>query len=214
VSLVGEWRVLQAGLPDGWRHVTVELELRDPEGASRAAALLGPASPHRASKTVLRFASARDGSAHGPDGIARLLRRIDDARIAGTLTALGSERAAVREERPVTSLAASWDTMLAALPADWSDLVAEVRLTSSDDIERGAVLCIQLNPRRVGERSAFRFRSARRAGYGVAPVMARRCFERCDAEAIRGEVVALRALSDTRLEATQGPVWLVDGQTV
>jgi hypothetical protein len=44
--------------------------------------------------------------------------------------------------------------------------------------------------------------------------MARRCFERCDAEAIRGEVVALRALSDTRLEATQGPVWLVDGQTV
>jgi hypothetical protein len=89
-----------------------------------------------------------------------------------------------------------------------------VRLTSSDDIERGAVLCIQLNPRRVGERSAFRFRSARRAGYGVAPVMARRCFERCDAEAIRGQVVALRALSDTRLEATQGPVWLVDGQTV
>ena len=44
--------------------------------------------------------------------------------------------------------------------------------------------------------------------------MARRCFERCDEEAIRGSIAILRVLSDTHLAATQGPVWILDGQTV
>ena len=214
MSLVGEWRALQAGLPEGWMQVSAQLEIRDPEAVPRAAALLGPAGPYRVALTVLRFNSARDGSAQGPDGIARLLRRLDDARIGGTLTALGSEKAAARAERAITSLVESWDAALAGVPADWSDLVAELRLLSSDYIERAAVLCIQMNPRRDGDRTAFRFRAARRAGYGVAPQMARRCFERCDEEAIRGSVAILRVLSDTHLEATQGPVWIMDGQTV
>jgi hypothetical protein len=214
VSLVGEWRALQAGLPEGWAQVSAELAIRDPEAVSRAAALLGPAGPYRVSLTVLRFNSARNGSAQGPDAIARLLSRLDDARIGGTLTALGSERGAARAERAITSLVESWDAVLASVPADWSDLVAEVRLLSTDYIERAAVLCIQTNPRRVGDSAAFRFRSARRAGYGVAPQMARRCFERCDAESIRGSIAILRVLSDTQLEATQGPVWILDGQTV
>ena len=132
MSLVGEWRVLQAGLPEGWMQVSVQLEIRDPEAVPRAAALLGPAGPYRTAVTVLRFNTARDGSAQGPDGIARLLRRLDDARIGGTLSALGSERAVARPERAITSLAESWDAALAGLPADWSDLVAEVRLLSSD----------------------------------------------------------------------------------
>ena len=195
-------------------QVSVQLEIRDPEAVPRAAALLGPAGPYRAAVTVLHFNAARDGSAQGPDGIARLLRRVDDAHIGGTLTALGSERAAARPERAITSLVESWDEALAGVPADWSDLVGEVQLLSSDYIERAAVLCIQMNPRRVGDRAAFRFRAARRAGYGVAPQMARRCFERCDEEAIRGSIAVLRVLSDTHLEATQGPVWILDGQTV
>ena len=72
-----------------------------------------------------------------------------------------------------------------------------------------------MNPRRDGE-IAPRSASAPRAtaGYGVAPEMARRCFERCDAEEIRGSVQVLRALSDTQLVGTQGPVWLLDGKTV
>ena len=195
-------------------QVSAQLEIRDPEAVPRAAALLGPAGPYRVALTVLRFNSARDGSAQGPDGIARLLRRLDDARIGGTLTALGSEKAAARAERAITSLVESWDAALAGVPADWSDLVAELRLLSSDYIERAAVLCIQINPRRDGDRTAFRFRAARRAGYGVAPQMARRCFERCDEEAIRGSIAILRVLSDTHLAATQGPVWILDGQTV
>jgi hypothetical protein len=213
MSLVGQWRELETALPDGWTSVSVQLEIRDPGVAAQASALLGPASPYRAG-TTLRFSSARDGSAPGPDGVTRLLRRLDDARIDGTLTALGSERAAPRAEREVTSLVESWDAALEELPDDWSDLVAEVRLLSTDYVERAAVLCIQINPRRVGDDATFRFRSAQHAGYGVAPQMARRCFERCDEEDIRGSITVLRALSDTHLVATQGPVWNLDGQTI
>jgi hypothetical protein len=213
MGLVGQWRALEVALPDGWVSVSVQLEIRDPEVAARASALLGPAGPYRAGTTV-RFSSARDGSAPGPDGIARLLRRLDEARIDGTLTALGSEKAAARVEREITSLVESWDAALDELPSDWSDLLAEVRLLSTDYVERAAVLCIQINPRRVGDSATFRFRSAHHAGYGVAPQMARRCFERCDEQNIRGSIAVLRALSDTHLVATQGPVWSLDGQTI
>jgi hypothetical protein len=44
--------------------------------------------------------------------------------------------------------------------------------------------------------------------------MVRRCLERLDAEGIRGEIRVLRALSDTRPVATQGPVWYVEGKAV
>ncbi|MFL5962223.1 MAG: hypothetical protein ACJ757_04955 [Gaiellaceae bacterium] len=213
MSVVAQWRELEIGLPDGWVRVSLQLEIRDPGVAAQASALLGPAGPYRTG-TTLRFSSARDGSAQGPDGIARLLRRLDDARIGGTLTALGSEKAVARAEREVTSLVESWDAMLAELPDDWSDLVAEVRLLSTDYVERAAVLCIQINPRRVGDSAVFRFRAAHHAGYGVAPQMARRCFERCDEENIRGSLALLRVLSDTHLVSTQGPVWILDGQTV
>ena len=44
--------------------------------------------------------------------------------------------------------------------------------------------------------------------------MVRRCLEHLDAEGIVGRVRILRALSDTRLVATQGPVWYVGGRAV
>jgi hypothetical protein len=213
MSLVGQWRELELAFPDGWVRVSIELEIRDPGVAAQASALLGPAGPYRVG-TTLRFAAARDGSAPGPDGIARLLRRLDDERIGGVLTALGSEKPAARAEREVRSLVESWDAMVAEVPEDWSDLSAEVRLLSTDYIEHAAVLCIQMNPRRVGESATFRFRSARRAGYGVAPEMARRCLQRCDEQDIRGSIELLQVLSDTHLATTQGPVWLLDGQTL
>jgi len=213
MSLAGQWKALGSELPTGWSKAEIRLEVRDRETAARAASLLGPAQPFRPEPTVLRFSSARDGSATGPDGMTRLLRRLDDARIGGKLTLAGSQQAPVRAERAVTPLAESWDVALSSLPSDWSDLLCEIDLLSTDYIERAAVLCIQMNPRREGNRAALRFRAARTAGYGVAPNMARRCFERCDAEEIRGSVQVLRALSDTRLVGTQGPVWLMDGKT-
>src|SRR5437763_4655 len=63
VSLVGEWRALQAGLPDGWVQASLQLEVRDPEVLPRVAALLGPAAPYRSAPTILRFDTARDGRA-------------------------------------------------------------------------------------------------------------------------------------------------------
>ena len=42
--------------------------------------------------------------------------------------------------------------------------------------------------------------------------MARRCFERLDADGIEGVTRVLRVLSDTDMVATQGPVWLVGGK--
>jgi hypothetical protein len=158
--------------------------------------------------------TSRDGTDVSPDNLRRLLRRLDEARIGGTLTVAGTEQAAARVEREVIPLAESWELALAGLPSDWSDLLCEIELLSTDYIERAAVLCIQMNPRRDGNRAALRFRAARTAGYGVAPGMARRCLERCDAEEIRGSVAVLRALSDTKLVATQGPVWMISGKTV
>jgi hypothetical protein len=214
VSLAREWRDVQAKLPDGWSSTGLRIQFEDRPSADSAAALLAPAQPYRPEPTVLRFLVARDGTSVGPEAATRLLRRVDDARLHGSVTIGETQRAPERVQRAATSLAAAWEAALAGLPADWSDLFAEVELTSSDFVERAAVLCVQMNPRREGTRAAFRFRCARRAGYGVSPEMARRCFERCDAEKITGTVVVLRVMSDSRLVATQGPVWMVGGRNV
>ena len=190
-------------------RASLRLELRDDQAADQAAAALAPTGPYRVSSTILQFSVARDGTALGPEGVTKLLSRI----AAGTLSLSNSHTAAPPVEREVTSLVDAWDRALEGLPSDWSDLYAEVEFTSSDYIEPAAVLCIQMNPRRDGARAAFNFRSARLAGYGVAPGMARRCFERCDEQGIRGSVSVLRVLSDTHLAATQGPVWLSGGKT-
>jgi hypothetical protein len=214
VSLAGQWRGLDPKLPDGWAQAGLRLELADRATAERAAALLGPAQPYRAEPTVLRFSVARDGSAPSPEQVYSLLRRLDENRLGGLLTLVGTQNAAARPVREATSLVEAWDAALAGLPADWSDMYAEVQLTSTDYIERGAVLMVQMNPRRDGNRAALRFRCARTSGYGVSPEMARRCLERCDAEGIRGSVSILRVLSGSRHVGTQGPVWLAGGKTI
>jgi hypothetical protein len=215
VSLAGDWQRLQPSLPEGWTRAELGLEARDAATTERAAKLLAPAQPFRASPTMLRFASALDGTAISPDALTRLLRLVDEARVIARLDLAGTT---VREPGPsdeqIPSLVAAWLTAIAVLPPDWSDLYAEVRFTSSDFIEPGAVLCTPLNPRREGLRTAMRFRSARRAGYGASPDMVSRCLERCDDAELRGTVEILSVLSDTRLVATQGPTWFVGGRNV
>jgi hypothetical protein len=100
------------------------------------------------------------------------------------------------------------------VPADWSDLLGEIELDSSDYLEPGAVLLAPINPRRVGGELRLQFRSASRFGYGASAGMVRRCLERCDNAGIRGRVEVVRALSDTYPVATQGPVWQIDGRMV
>lgn len=211
MSLAQQWEAIGSELPEGWARAQLRLELKDRDGAERAAAMLGPAGPYRAAPTVLLFSVARDGTATSPDNLVRLLRNVP----SGTLSLSGSQ-AAVRgaPTRAITPLTVSWDEAIAGLPADWSDLYVELQLTSTDFVERASVLCIQCNPRRDGARAAFRFRCARVRGYGVSPEMARRCLERCDAERIHGSVSVLRAVSGSRHVGTQGPVWLAGGKTL
>ena len=214
MSLAGDWRNVQAQLPEGWRRVELRLEASSPAMADRAAGLLAPAQPYRATPTALRFASSRVGDAPSPDTLRRLLRLLDSSRVAGRLELAGSEVPAPVEELPADLLAVSWERALAELPPDWSDLYGEVQFLSSDYLEPGAVLCTPINPRRVGKRSALRFRCARRAGYGAAPQMVARCLARCDEAQFRGSVEVLRVLSDTSLVGTQGPTWFEAGTNV
>jgi hypothetical protein len=211
VSVAQQWKVIGSNLPSGWARASLRLELSDRDTADRAAAMLGPATPYRSAPTVLLFTVAKDGTATSPANIVRLLANVPN----GTLSLSGSQAAAEPvETREVLPLTEAWDRALAGLPADWSDLHAEIQLTSTDFIERAAVFCIQCNPRREGTRAAFRFRAARLAGYGVAPEMARRCFERCDGAGITGRIEILRVISGSRHVGTQGPVWLSAGKTI
>jgi hypothetical protein len=116
--------------------------------------------------------------------------------------------------RKLPTLVEQWDALAAGLPEDWSDLWLEIELTSSDHLERGALLLAPVNPSRAGKRLAFRFRVARLFGYGASPEMMHRCQERLDGEGINGTLRILRALSDTKPVSTQGPVWYVGGRSV
>jgi hypothetical protein len=215
VRLVDQWREIERALPEDWGDARLLLTVADEGRADRAAALLGPINPGRRGKQI-RLDTARRGAGHRPDLIRRLLARLDAERIGGELTLVssGKPEAVAPPEIVRPTLAASWDAALAALPSDWSDVYAEVELRSSDHLDRAALLLSPANPARFGDKPGFRFRAARRFGYGISPEMAHRCFERLDAESIRGTVRILRALSDTRPVQTQGPVWYVGGKAV
>jgi hypothetical protein len=214
MSLAEQWNEVESGLDPRWQDALVRITIADDAHVDRALALLGPASPGRAGRDI-RFAAQRIGSAIGPEAVRRMLRRIDDEGIAGTLALVSSDMTlpARAVERP--TLAAAWDDVAAALPADWSDLLCEIELTSTDHIDRGALLLAPVNPYRTdGERPGFQFRVARTAGYGASAGMVRRCLARLDEDDIPGEVRLLRSLSDTHLVGTQGPVWMIGGRQV
>lgn len=214
MSLVGWWREFLEQLPEDWERAELRLQFGSPETCDRASLLLGPAQPFKIDPKTLRFSAARDGSAQGPDAVVRLLDRLDRARIRGTIELVGSESSAPVVEDERVTLAEAWDQAAAGLPPDWSDVFAEVELSSTAYIDPAAVLCVPINPRREGDSARMRFRSARVFGYGASPGMVRRCFERCDDAGISGTVRILRVLSDSRPVGTQGPVWLSAGKTI
>jgi hypothetical protein len=213
VRLVDQWRDIESRLPDNWSDARLTLTVRDDADCNRAAALLGPANPGRRGK-VIRFYTARRGAGVGPDRVRTLLRRLDDERIDAELDLVGADAAEAAPAVARETLVAGWEAALATLPSDWSDLYVQVDLISSDYLDRAAVELSPLNPLRSGGRPGFRFRCARRAGYGASPEMVRRCLERCDETGIRGQLRILRALSDTRHAYTQGPVWYEGGRAV
>jgi hypothetical protein len=216
MRLVEQWREIVRGLPAGWTEARLTLTVADERQAERAAALLAPLNPRRREDTI-RFVCTRGGAGPPPQLVTVLMRRLDNDGIRG----IQGELELVRADEPEapraasrSTLAGTWDTEVAALPPDWSDVYAEVELVSSDWLDRAALLMAPLNPARHGGRPAFRFRVARRFGYGASPGMAHRALERLDDEEIRGEVRILHALSDTEPVATQGPVWYLEGRLV
>ena len=162
------------------------------------------------------------GGASGPEAARRLFALLDHDRVWCLLTVDESHGAETEADRPASGaadaasagLAAQWDAAVATLPPDWSDLLCSLQLESSDLLPRVALLCAPVNPTRAPGVVGFVFRCARRAGYGVSPAMAHRCFARVDEESIAARVEITRVLSDTHNVATQGPVWLVGGKVL
>jgi hypothetical protein len=213
MALADQWNTIQNGLDPSWSDAQVVLTMDDVARAERASALLAPAGPGRTASTI-RFHVTRSGGGVGPEAARRMLRRIDVEGIEGSLELVAASETTVAAAAPKTTLAAAWDAALADLPADWSDLLCEVGITSSDHIDLTALLMGPTNPLRQIENLTFQFRVAQTFGYGASPGMTRRCLERVDEAGIPGTVRVLRLMSDTHPVGTQGPVWYAGGKAV
>ena len=209
-----QWAQIEETLDADWAEARLSFT---PEGSSsEAAAVLGPMQPVRVGDELRFHVTRSDG---GAERARNTLGRLDRNRIWGTLTLID-----VAVDTPSSTLPAvpaavppltdAWDDALSSLPPDWSDLLCELDLDSSDHVPRAALLGAPLNPTRVPDATALRFRVSGKRGYGVSPQMARRCFERMDAEGITGRIAVLYGLSDTENADTQGPVWRVAGRSV
>jgi hypothetical protein len=214
VALAEQWNGIEQRLDPRWHDARLVLTIGDDARVERALALLGPAGPGRSGREI-RFFAQRTGSPIGPEAVRRMLRRLDTEGIDGTLALVSADEAPPEPVVSRPTLAGAWDAVLDVLPADWSDLLCELELTSSDHIEQAALLTAPLNPFQSGVgKPGFQFRAARTFGYGASSGMVRRCLTRLDHAGIPGEVRVLRALSDTHPVGTQGPVWYVGGKPV
>jgi hypothetical protein len=208
VRLVEQWNQVQSGLDPRWEDVRLSLRIDNGKARERAVALLAPAGPG-SSGVMVRFYVSRGGRGLGPDAARRLLGRIDAERIAGQLTLMGTTEAEALTEVAPSTLAAGWQAVLGMLPSDWSDLVAELELDSSADVDRAAVLCAPLNPMQLTGKPGFGFRCANERGYGASAGMVHRCLTRLDEAGISGHVRLTRVLSDVNPVGTQGATFLV-----
>ena len=213
MSLVGQWRAIEGELPEGWGEAQLLLAVADDGRRPRAAALLGPLTPGRSGDTF-RFAAVRHRAGASSSAVVRALARLDDERVGGELSLVATDLVRPVEAPPRGTAAGAWRAELETLPSDWSDAWVEVRFESTDHVEWAALLCAPLNPARTPDGFGFRFRAARRSGYGTSPEMVARCFERLDEQGLPVSVEILRALSETEHVHTQGPVWYVDGKVV
>lgn len=214
MGAVEQWAEIETGLPEAWSEAWLAFA---PEGdASQAGAILAPLAPGRVGDE-LRIHLTRAGS--GAERARNVLGRLDERRVWGDLRLLDSSAVAqptatATLRRPAQALAEAWDSVRAGLPPDWSDVLCQLDLDSSDHIARAALLGAPLNPTRVPRENAVRFRASGRHGYGASPGMVRRCFERMDAEGITGRISVVLGLSHSDHAVTQGPVWRVAGRSV
>jgi hypothetical protein len=210
---VDQWATIEQELPQGWTEARLVFT---PEGdVSEAAAILAPLAPGRVGGE-LRIHVARAGS--GAERVRNVLGRLDARRVWGTLELLDATRGEVtpptRAAAPAQSLASAWEDVQEELPPDWSDVLCQLDLDSSDHVPRAALLGAPLNPRRVPGAIALRFRASGAQGYGASPGMVQRCLERMDADGVTGRLSVVFGLADTDNAVTQGPVWRIAGRSV
>jgi hypothetical protein len=213
---VDQWRLIEENLPEGWKQARLSFTVEDESAVAAAAAVLGPLGPGRAGHE-LRFEVRRSGSG-GAQTLTNLLRRLDGKRVWGRLELRDAEVAPpvdTLEPTPgVAKLADAWRAAEGTLPPDWSDLLCELELDSTDFLARAALLGAPLNPSRTPGSISLRFRVSRTKGYGASPGMVQRCLERMDGDGITGRLTVLNALSETDNVGTQGPVWRLAGRSV
>ena len=212
MRFVDQWKEIEAALPEDWSSAQLSLSVAEDADANRAALFLASLTPGRLGASFRLEARPE----RNPEAI---FRRLDREGIRGRVDLVAAEAVTVEPAQVVARhaaapLATQWDELDADLPPDWSELYAEIELSSSDFVQRAALLLAPVNPARYGKPTALRFRTASRAGYGTAPEMVRRCMERLDAERITGSLRALRVLSHTSHASTQGPVWRIGGRSV
>ena len=155
MALVSDWQDVEASLPDLWVEVRIGFGLEEAGDTDRALALLAPLQPVRIGPSSASLRVARRGAAAGPspEALRRALQRLDAERLHGKLEVISvDEQSAEAAAESEHHLPQAWDAALAALPADWSDLLGEIELDSSDYIEPAALNLAPINPRRV-ERS-------------------------------------------------------------
>jgi len=208
MRLVEQWNTIENGLDPSWSDARVALRIDAETSRDRATALLAPAGPGLSGDTI-RFYVTRTGRGIGPEAARRLLGRIDAEGITGELALVSASEAEPAPQVARATLGAEWDAALAVLPSDWSDLVVELELESSADVDRAAVLCAPLNPIQSTGRPGFRLRCASTRGYGASAGMVSRCLTRLDDDGIAGHVRITRVLSDVHPVGTQGAVFLV-----
>lgn len=210
---VDQWAAVEAGLGSDWAEARLAFT---PEGpVAEAAAILLPLRPGIA-EGELRI--ALDRSLGDATTLRNVLERLDRKRIWGRLTLLGVVERGPSQGEPQAdervALAQAWEKVQATLPPDWSDLLCELELDSSDWLPRAALLGAPLNPARVPGSVGLRFRASKAKGYGTPPEMVLRCLERMDAAGITGRLSVVVGLSDTDNAVTQGPVWRIAGRSV
>jgi hypothetical protein len=215
MTLVKDWQDLEAQLPARWVEARIGLALEEDRQAERALELLAPLQPMRTAPGSVSIRIARTAAAEGPsaESLRRALQRLDAERLHGRLEIIAADEGPASPEAGGSHLPESWDAAVAALPADWSDVLGEIEL-DSDYVEPARLNLAPMNPRRVGKHAlSLQFRSARFRLRRASPECAA-ALERCDAVGITGRVEVLRVLSDTRPVGTQGPVWQIEGRMV
>ena len=85
MGLVEQWRRIRSELEADWGEATLNVAVPQAEQRAHAASLLGPAGPGRRGDD-LRLAVHRAGGGIGPDQADKLFRKLDEARIRGTVT--------------------------------------------------------------------------------------------------------------------------------